>query len=248
MSKSKTSFSLVRPKGGTPLVSPSILAGDVLSFQSESATVEDAGADLHHIDVMDGHFVPNLTFGIPFVSALRKKGKLPLDVHIMVSNPDVVALDYVRAGADILVFHVEAAVHAVRLCQHIREAGARPGIALNPGTSLECARPLLPFVDVVTIMSVNPGFSGQSFISEAIERVSSLAKMIDESGLEQAVAIEVDGGINVETGRSVVHAGASILVAGNFVYGAKNRADAVQALKHCVEKTVKKSKDSKEKK
>lgn len=215
----------------SPLVAPSLLSADPLKFGEEMRSIEKAGADWHHVDVMDGHFVPNLTFGIPLVAALKRQTSLPLDVHIMVSNPDEVALDYVRVGADILVFHVEAAKHAHRLAQAIRAAGAKAGIALNPGTPLESAYPLLGEVDVVMLMSVNPGFGGQNFIHHTVDRVAQLAREIEKRGLKESPLIEVDGGINQETGARVVSAGAHVLVAGTFVYGAPDRTDAIRQLK-----------------
>lgn len=214
------------------LVAPSILAANPLCFGDEVKSVEAAGADWHHIDVMDGHFVPNLTFGIPLIKALKKIAKLPLDVHIMVSNPDDVALAYVDAGADILVYHAEVAKHGHRLAEAIRAKGARPGIALNPGTPLELAFALAPHVDVIMLMSVNPGFGGQSFIEETVQRVKTLHDWLTKNGLAEKVLIEVDGGINESTGSKVVKAGAGVLVAGTYVYGASDRAKPILALKN----------------
>ena len=214
------------------IIAPSILSADLLRCGEEVAAVEAAGADWHHIDVMDGHFVPNLTFGIPLVKALKKVVTRPLDVHIMVSNPDEVALSYVEAGADILVYHVEATNHGHRLAESIRARGARPGIALNPGTPLEQAFVLAPYVDVIMLMSVNPGFGGQSFIEESVFRVKSLHDWLASRGLDQKVIIEVDGGINLDTGARVVNAGAKALVAGSFIYGAKDRATAIRTLRN----------------
>jgi ribulose-phosphate 3-epimerase len=181
---------------------------------------------------MDGHFVPNLTFGLPLIKSLKKISKLPLDVHIMVSNPDDVALSYVEAGADILVFHAEAAKHGHRLAQAIREKGARPGVALNPASPLESAFAMAPYVDVIMLMSVNPGFGGQSFIEETVARVSALSKWLLANKLHDKVLIEVDGGINDQTGARIVSAGASVLVAGTYVYGAKDRSAAISTLKN----------------
>jgi ribulose-phosphate 3-epimerase len=212
-------------------VAPSILAADPLRFADEIRSVENAGANWHHIDVMDGHFVPNLTFGVPLVKALKKISKLPLDVHIMVSNPDDVALSYVEAGADILVFHVEVAKHAHRLAEVIRSKGARPGVALNPGTPLEWAFSLAPFIDVIMLMSVNPGFGGQSFIEDTVERVRQLHNWLSKKGLSDKVLIEVDGGMNHQTGARVVEAGARVLVAGTYIYGAQDRAAPIHTLK-----------------
>ncbi len=213
------------------LVAPSLLSADPLRFGEELANIEQAGADWHHVDVMDGHFVPNLTFGIPLVQALKKQTKIPLDVHIMVSNPDTVALDYVKAGADILVFHAEASTHPHRLLQAIRAAGAKAGLALNPGTPIEAALPLLDDADLFLIMSVNPGFGGQKFIPSTVERVAKLRQALVARGLDKKVQIEVDGGINAETGAEVVKAGANVLVAGTFVYGAADRSAAIRKLK-----------------
>jgi ribulose-phosphate 3-epimerase len=215
----------------TILVAPSLLSADPLRFGEEIKSIERAGADWHHVDVMDGHFVPNLTFGIPLVSALKRQSSLPLDVHIMVSNPDEVALDYVQAGADIVVFHVEVAKHAHRLAQAIRAKGAKAGIALNPGTPIESAFPLLNEVDIVMLMSVNPGFGGQKFIHHTLDRVSCLSKEIHRRGCQDSVMIEVDGGINLTTASQVVEAGAQVLVAGTFIYGAPDRREAVKQLK-----------------
>ena len=213
------------------LVAPSLLSADPLKFGEELRNIEKAGADWHHVDVMDGHFVPNLSFGIPLVAALKRQTTLPLDVHIMVSNPDEVALDYVHAGADILVFHIEAARHAHRLTQAVRASGAKVGIALNPGTPLEAAYPILGEVDVVMLMSVNPGFGGQKFIHHTIDRVHQLAVEIERRGLKESVLIEVDGGINLSTAARVVEVGAQVLVSGTFFYGAQDRESAIRQLK-----------------
>jgi ribulose-phosphate 3-epimerase len=213
------------------LAAPSILAADPLRLGDELAEIERCGADWHHIDVMDGHFVPNLTFGLPLIAALKKHAKIPLDVHIMISNPDATALDYVKAGADWLSFHVEAAYHAHRLVQAIKGAGAKAGIAINPGTALEAVFPLLDELDYVLVMSVNPGFGGQSFIEQTPGRVARLAEELRRRGRDEQVIIQVDGGINAVTGRTVVDAGARALVAGTYVYGAKDRRAAVQSLK-----------------
>ena len=213
------------------IVAPSLLSADPLQYGAELKAIEDAGADWHHVDVMDGHFVPNLTYGPPLIRAIKKVSRIPLDVHIMVTNPDEVALDYVAAGADWLVFHIEAARHGHRLCSAIRQAGARPGIAINPGTSLESLRSLLPFVDVINVMSVNPGFGGQEFIKDSVKRVGQLHSMLKHEGLDKTVRIEVDGGVNSGNAGSLTAAGASVLVAGNFVYGSADRSAAIAALR-----------------
>ena len=212
------------------LVAPSLLAADPMRFGEEVSSVESAGADWHHIDVMDGHFVPNLTFGIPLISALKQCSRLPLDVHIMVSNPDSVAMDYVRAGADRVTFHIEAAIHPHRLTQTIHGAGAKVGVALNPGTALEMVFPLIYDVDSIMLMSVNPGFGGQQYIQQTAERIQRLKTFLSAAGRAESVLIEVDGGINAATAAQVVAAGANVLVAGTFIFGAKDRSIPIKQL------------------
>jgi ribulose-phosphate 3-epimerase len=202
-----------------------------MHFAAELSSVESAGADLHHIDVMDGHFVPNLTYGLPLITALKNSCKIPLDVHVMITNPDEVAEEYLRAGADIFSFHVEAARHHHRLLTMIRSQGKRAGIAINPGTSLASLSSLLPYLDQVNIMSVNPGFSGQQFIPEAIARVRTVASMLKDIGRQAEVDIQVDGGVNGANAKELIRAGASILVAGHFIYKAEDRAMAVKSLR-----------------
>ena len=214
------------------IIAPSLLSADPLNFERDLKDVEAAGADWHHVDVMDGHFVPNLTYGLPFIKALKAKSKIPLDVHIMVSNPDAVAEQYLDAGADLLVFHQEAAVHPHRIIQQIKARGRLAGMALNPGTPIEHVYPLIGELDLVLIMSVNPGFGGQSFIQETTARVTQLHQLLVKKGLQDKVKIEVDGGINATTAKLVVAAGASALVAGTAVYGEKDRKSAIAALRY----------------
>ena len=211
-------------------IAPSILAADPLKFLEEVRSIEGS-ADFIHVDVMDGHFVPNLTFGLPIVSRLKKMTDLPLDVHIMVSNPDAVALDYVKAGADYLSFHVEAAIHPVRIAQQINEHGGKAGITINPGTPIAAIEPLFPFIRLVNVMSVNPGFGGQKFIKETVTRVRQIKNLIDKSALDHEILIEVDGGINETTGPLVREAGASVLVAGTFVFGHADRSSQIKLIK-----------------
>ena len=211
------------------LVAPSLLAADPMSYEKEAKSVEDAGADLHHVDVMDGHFVPNLTFGLPFIRALKKTSKIPLDVHIMISNPDQMAIEYVHAGADTLVFHVEAAVHPHRLIQMIKDSGKRAGIAINPGTSISTISSLIPFIDVVNVMTVNPGFGGQNFIQEVLIKIEELRNLSERR--TTPFDIQVDGGINLETVAAAKNAGANILVAGTAVFGHADRKSAIELLK-----------------
>jgi len=204
--------------------------------------MERLGADWHHVDVMDGHFVPNLTFGLPLIRELKKVSKIPLDVHIMVSNPDETATEYVAAGADLLTFHLEAARHPHRLAQIIRAGGARAGISINPGTPVESVFPLLGTIDLVLIMSVNPGFGGQSFIRESVERVRKLRREIDSSGSGKNIVINVDGGINAETGALIAGAGANAVVAGNYLYGAVDRKKAMASLRDSLSRSATPSK------
>ncbi len=213
------------------LVAPSLLAINPLDLRKNLFEIESLGADVHHVDVMDGHFVSNLTYGPPLVKALKAESSLPLDVHIMVSNPDDVAESYVLAGADYLSFHLEAATHAHGLCQKINSLGAKAGISINPATPIEHLYPVIEQVHLVNLMSVNPGFGGQKFIQQTPMRVEVLAERLHKEGLDDQVIIEVDGGINAQTGREVFDAGASMLVAGTYVYGASDRKKAIESLK-----------------
>jgi ribulose-phosphate 3-epimerase len=218
--------------GGNPvLVSPSILSADFLHLSDELRSIETAGADWHHIDVMDGHFVPNLTFGLPIIKQIKSVSKIPLDVHIMVSNPDEVAAAYVQAGADWLTFHVEAARDAVAVAESIRASGAKAGISLRPATPVEALLPVLHHVDLILVMSVNPGFGGQSFMPDAPERIARISDMTRQAGVRHKVKISVDGGINTVTGALAGSRGADVLVAGTAVFGADDRAAAIAGLK-----------------
>ena len=198
-------------------IAPSILAADFAALGEAVRAAERAGADYIHVDVMDGHFVPNLTIGPPVIAALRRASGLPLDVHLMIDNPDASLASYVRAGADIVTVHVETCPHLHRTVQQIVELGARPGVTLNPATSLESVREILPLVDQVLIMSVNPGFGGQRYIPMATGKIARLAAMIGTTGRD--IDIEVDGGIDVNTIGEAVRAGATVLVAGTAVFG-----------------------------
>ena len=210
-------------------IAPSILSADFADLGNEIRRVDTAGADLIHIDVMDGHFVPNLTFGPPVVAAVRKVTRLPFDVHLMITNPEEMVTPFIKAGADIVTVHAETAPHLHRLVQTIREQGAKAGVSLNPSTPLAAVEEVLDAVDMVLVMSVNPGFGGQKFIPAAVDKIRRLKAMIDARGL--AVDIEVDGGIVPETALSVTAAGATILVAGSAVYGAPDAAAAIKALR-----------------
>lgn len=213
------------------LVAPSLLAADPLRLGEELGSAEALGVDWHHVDVMDGHFVPNLTYGLPLVKALKKQSRIPLDVHIMVSNPDAVAMDYIDAGADYLVFPIESVVHSHRLVSVIQQKGRKAGVAINPGTPIAQLEALIPYVDLINVMSVNPGFGGQSFIPESIERIKTLRELLKAKNRQDSVLIEVDGGINGETVGPVVAAGANVLVAGTYFYGAKDKSAVLKTLR-----------------
>jgi len=210
-------------------IAPSILSADFSALGEEIRRVERAGADLIHIDVMDGHFVPNLTFGPPVIAAVRAVTKLPFDVHLMIDNPQEMLESFIDAGADIVTVHAETAPHLHRLLQAIRQRGLKAGVSLNPSTSLAAVEEVLDAVDMVLVMSVNPGFGGQKFIPATVDKISRLRAMITERKL--AVDIEVDGGIVPATARQVVAAGANILVAGSAVYGAADMAAAIREIR-----------------
>ncbi len=197
-------------------IAPSILSADFARLGEEIAAVAAAGADFIHVDVMDGHFVPNLTIGPLVVKAIRGATKVPFDVHLMISPVDPYIADFVKAGADILTVHPEAGPHLHRTVQAIRAAGARPGVALNPGTPASAVESVIGDIDLILVMSVNPGFGGQSFIRSQLKKIEIIRKLIDNSKRE--IMLEVDGGVNVETARDVVSAGADVLVAGSAVF------------------------------
>jgi ribulose-phosphate 3-epimerase len=197
-------------------IAPSILAADFARLGEEVRAVEAAGADMIHIDVMDGHFVPNITIGPEVVGALRPHSGLPFDVHLMVSPADPYLEAFAEAGADILTVHPEAGPHAHRSLQRIKALGKKAGLALNPGTPAEAVDPLLDQLDLILVMSVNPGFGGQSFIPGALEKIEALRRRIDASG--RAIDLEVDGGINFDTAPRAVAAGADLLVAGTATF------------------------------
>jgi len=212
-------------------IAPSILSADFARLADALKQAEEGGADWIHVDCMDGHFVPNLTIGAPVVKALRKETKLPLDVHLMIEKPDNLIEAFVQAGADYVTVHVEAAVHLHRTIERIRELGAKPGVSLNPGTPLSTLEEILPYVDLVLIMSVNPGFGGQRFIPTSTAKVAALKRMIDARNL-WGVEIEVDGGIGPKTAPEIVDAGATALVAGAAVYNSEGSVrDNIAALR-----------------
>lgn len=202
-------------------IAPSILSSDFARLADGVAEAAAAGADWIHVDVMDGHFVPNLTIGPPVVKALRRVTDLPLDVHLMIEAPERFVEAFVDAGADYLTVHVEASTHLHRTVQRIRELGARPGVTLNPATPVSALEEILPYVDLVLVMSVNPGFGGQRYIPTSTEKIARIRRMMDERSL-WGVELEVDGGIGPDTVGEVVDAGASVVVAGAAVYGGES--------------------------
>ncbi|HEX9020007.1 MAG TPA: ribulose-phosphate 3-epimerase [Nitrospirota bacterium] len=211
-------------------VAPSILSADFSRLGAEIQAAEAAGADIIHVDVMDGHFVPNITIGPLIVEAARKSTKLPLDVHLMITNPELYVADFARAGADYITVHVETAFHLNRLVQSIREhKGVKAGVALNPATPPSSLEYALADLDMVLVMSVNPGFGGQSFIPSALDKIRQLRKRIDALGL--TAEIEVDGGVKPENAARIVEAGADILVAGSAVFGAKDYRAAIRGIR-----------------
>ncbi|WNG20579.1 ribulose-phosphate 3-epimerase [Cystobacter fuscus] len=211
------------------LVSPSLLSSDFGRLAEEVRAVEAAGADWIHVDVMDGRYVPNITLGPVIVQAIKKAATRPLDVHLMIVEPEKYVEAFVKAGADIVTVHAEACTHLHRVLQQIRHAGARPAVVLNPATPLSAVEEVLGDVDMVLLMSVNPGFGGQGFIPHTVDKVRRLRAMLDARGLH--THIQVDGGINSETARLVVAAGADVLVAGSYVFGAKDYAAAIHSLR-----------------
>ncbi len=212
-------------------IAPSILSADFARLGEEIAAVAAAGADFIHIDVMDGHFVPNLTIGPAVVKAIRGATRLPFDVHLMISPVDPFIDDFAEAGADILTVHPEAGPHLHRTLQRIRAVGARPGVALNPATSVAAIEPVIDDVDLVLVMSVNPGFGGQAFIRSQLKKIEIIRKLIDDSGRD--IMLEVDGGVNLETAKDAVAAGANVLVAGSAVFhgGRESYAANIKALR-----------------
>jgi ribulose-phosphate 3-epimerase len=203
-------------------IAPSMLAADCAHFGDEITRITEAGADYIHIDVMDGHFVPNLTFGPPIIKTLKKYSNLPFDVHLMIEPADPFINAFVDAGADILTVHVEACPHLHRTLQTIKAHNIKAGVALNPATPISSIRPILDMLDLVLIMTVNPGFGGQNFIESGLSKIVEARKMIDKSGYN--VEIEVDGGVNLTTAPKIINAGADVLVAGTAIFNSPNKA------------------------
>lgn len=210
-------------------IAPSILSADFSRLSEEIASVERGGASILHVDVMDGHFVPNITVGLPVVKSLSRATRLPLDAHLMISEPGRYAEQFVKAGAKMVSVHVEADAHLHRTLAAIRAAGAQAGAVINPATPVESLSEALPYADYVLVMSVNPGFGGQEFIGTSVDKVRRLKSIILERGLD--TRIEIDGGIDKNNIAAVVDAGAEIIVAGSAIFGAKDPESAVRDLK-----------------
>lgn len=211
------------------IVSPSMLSADFLNLGKDIDMVNESQADWIHLDIMDGVFVPNISYGMPIVSQIKKVAAKPLDVHLMIVQPERYIEDFRKAGADILTVHAEASTHLHRTIQQIKSCGMKAGVALNPHTPVSQLEDIIQEIDVVLIMSVNPGFGGQSFITHALEKVKKLKQLIESSHSKSL--IEVDGGVNLETGQQLVAAGANALVAGSFVFKSAAPAKTIEALK-----------------
>ncbi|OES43654.1 ribulose-phosphate 3-epimerase [Domibacillus iocasae] len=214
-------------------IAPSILSADFARLGEEVKDVENGGADYIHVDVMDGHFVPNITIGPLIVEAIRPVTALPLDVHLMVSNPDRYIEAFAKAGADIITVHAEACPHLHRTIQLIRSFGVKAGVVLNPSTPADVLQYVIRDIDMVLLMTVNPGFGGQSFIEAVVPKIRRVREMIVEAGV--VVDIEVDGGVNAETAKICAEAGANVLVAGSAIYNEKDRGAAIQAIRAAAE-------------
>ncbi|MGF7057277.1 ribulose-phosphate 3-epimerase [Brassicibacter mesophilus] len=211
-------------------IAPSILSADFSRLAEQIEQIEKGGADIVHLDVMDGHFVPNITFGPPVIKKLRNITKLPFDIHLMIEKPERYIEEFAKAGADIITVHQEASVHLHRTIQQIKACGVKAGVALNPSTSLDTIKYILNDIDMVLIMTVNPGFGGQSFIKQMGDKILELRKLIDRLGLN--IDIEVDGGIKLDNIKEVIGYGATIAVAGSAIFGADNIIEATNKFKN----------------
>ncbi|MDH6368245.1 ribulose-phosphate 3-epimerase [Paenibacillus sp. PastF-3] len=214
-------------------IAPSILSADFASLGSEVAEAEVSGGDWIHVDVMDGHFVPNITLGPPIVKAVSLHTKLPLDVHLMIESPERYISDFAAAGASVITVHAEACVHLHRVVHQIKELGLKAGVAINPGTPASAVREVLEDVDMVLVMTVNPGFGGQAFIPNTLRKITQIREWANE--VNPDLLIEVDGGVSEATASLVVSAGADVLVAGNAVFGRSDRAAAILEIREAAE-------------
>ncbi|MCK4558827.1 MAG: ribulose-phosphate 3-epimerase [Calditrichia bacterium] len=220
-------------------IAPSVLSADLLKLKDQIESIEKNEAELIHLDIMDGHFVPNITFGPVIVSTLKRITDLPLDVHLMIMNADNYIPQFARAGADYITVHQEAGPHLHRSIQLIKEQGVKAGVALNPATDLSTIEPMLPDLDLVLLMTVNPGFGGQTFIPLVLDKISKLSELKKKNNYN--FEIEVDGGINMDTVPDVVRAGAEVLVAGNAIFGNEDPGKACRQLKSIAGRTLEKS-------
>jgi len=211
------------------LISPSVLSCDFANIQRDVEMINDSKADWFHVDVMDGVFVPNISFGFPVIEAIKKHAKKPLDVHLMIQNPDQYIAEFKKVGADILTVHYESCTHLHRTIQSIKEAGMKAGVALNPHTPVALLEDVIEDLDLVLIMSVNPGYGGQKFIQNALVKVRQVKEMINAKGSK--ALIEVDGGVNGETAVGLLKAGADVLVAGSYVFNSENPTETIRSLK-----------------
>ncbi|MDQ1769561.1 ribulose-phosphate 3-epimerase [Labilibaculum sp. A4] len=211
------------------LISPSLLAADFTNLKADIEMVNNSQADWFHLDIMDGVFVPNISYGLPVVEQINKIAEKPLDVHLMIIDPDRYVAAFKKAGADILTVHYEACTHLHRTIQNIHSQGMKAGVSLNPHTPVSVLEEIITDIDLVLLMSVNPGFGGQSFIENTYAKVEKLAELIKEKNA--SVVIEIDGGVNLETGKKLVEAGANALVAGSFVFGANDPNQTISDLK-----------------
>jgi ribulose-phosphate 3-epimerase len=210
-------------------IAPSILSADFSRLGEEVIAAEKAGADLVHVDVMDGHFVPNITIGPLVVKAVKKVASRPLDVHLMIENPDNYIREFADSGADIITVHAEGSIHLHRTIENIKECGVKAAVSINPATPVSLIETILPYVDMVLIMSVNPGFGGQQFIPEALPKIQQLKRIINENNYN--IEIEVDGGVKVDNVAGVVHAGADIVVMGSAFYNSASYEETVKAVR-----------------
>ena len=213
-------------------ISPSILSADFARLGAEIRTVAQAGADYIHVDVMDGHFVPNITIGAPVVKALRQVTDLPLDVHLMIENPDLYIPDFAAAGSDIITVHQEAVPHLHRTVQLIHSLGKKAGVAINPATPASTLEVIIDEIDLILVMSVNPGFGGQSFIPSMLPKIKQLREMVERSG--RSIEIEVDGGVKSDNIGEIAAAGADVFVAGSAVFNTPDYTEAISALRQSV--------------
>jgi ribulose-phosphate 3-epimerase len=212
-----------------PIISPSMLSCDFANIQRDVELINGSQADWFHIDIMDGVFVPNISFGLPVLAAMKKHATKPMDVHLMIQHPDQYIRDFKEAGADMLTVHYEACTHLHRTIQVIKQEGMKAGVALNPHTSIELLEDIIEELDLVLIMSVNPGFGGQKFIKNALNKVEQLKHLINRHGSH--ALIEVDGGVNLQTGAELLKAGADALVAGSFVFNSADPKQTIAELK-----------------